>query len=119
MPGIDESNPNSANVGISESTVGNKVIKDASEYQAMVPVVGVVKTSGVITSFSHATREYEPHGGSNAGFVGIAFTETVVASVSVIPLTSVTVTVYACVEVGEAMGLGIVVEDNPVAGLHE
>jgi hypothetical protein len=47
------------------------------------------------------------------------FTVTTTASVAVQPLALVTVTVYVLVKAGEAIGMAIMIELNPVEGLHE
>lgn len=50
--------------------------------------------------------------------VGCGLTNTVTTPVSEQPLLSMPVTVYIVVTVGEAVGLGQLVQDNPVAGDH-
>jgi hypothetical protein len=51
--------------------------------------------------------------------LGKEFTVTVTVDLLVQPNAFVPVTVYVVVVVGDATGLAQVVQDNPVAGIHE
>ena len=51
--------------------------------------------------------------------VGLGFTKTVDVLVEVLELASVTVTVYAVVVAGDAVGFAQFVQLNPAAGPHE